>query len=234
MLREPELHFLAKDLYLWYSLPGFGIDWSRTKSGCFAFSIEAAENQVKTTLVLLKRNDDKDGHRGSDGNASTAQDRAGTDVYDIAIRPLTRSDVRDLHYYCFPEETVESVADYVDRALGFVEKGTAAHLVAESRGHAVANAQLICWRSRAEIGSLVVAEPLRGCGIGSALIAALSEAAVDLGAEQIEIGADKRDERVLGLYQRLGFSPFKEVHLSTDGPEEEHVVYLEKPVPPRG
>jgi ribosomal protein S18 acetylase RimI-like enzyme len=184
-------------------------------------------------LVLLKRNDDNNGHRGSDGNVSTALNCKGTDVYDIAIRPLTRSDVWDLRHYCFPEETAESVADYVDRALGFVEKGSAAHFVAESRGHAVANAQMICWRGRAEIGSLVVAEPLRGLGIGSALIEALSEAAADLGAEQIEIGADKRDERVLGLYQRLGFNPFKEVHLSRGGAEEEHVVYLEKPVPPR-
>ena len=78
-----------------------------------------------------------------------------------------------------------------------------------------------------------MAEPLRGRGIGSALIAALSEAAIDLGAEKIEIGADKKDERVIGLYRRLGFAPFKEVHLPGDGAEKEHVVYLEKPVPPR-
>jgi len=203
------------------------------KNGFLPVSIDVVRNQVKTTLVLLKRNNTENRHHRSGSTENAAPERTSAEAARIAIRPLVRSDVWDLHRHCFPDETPESVFDYVDRALGFVDRGTAAHLVAESRGHAVANAQLICWRSRAEIGSLVVAEPLRGRGIGSALIQALSEAAADLGAEQIEIGADKRDERVLGLYQRLGFTPYKEVHLSGDGIEKEHVVYLEKPVSPR-
>ena len=151
----------------------------------------------------------------------------------VTIRSLALADARDLQRNCFPEETPESVADYVLRALRFVKRGQAAHLVAESGGHAVANAQLICWRKRAEIGSLVVAEPLRGHGIGTALIQALSEAAVDLGAEQIEIGADKDDERVLSLYRRLGFVPHKVAHVPRAGSDCDHIVYLVKPVPPR-
>jgi ribosomal protein S18 acetylase RimI-like enzyme len=106
-------------------------------------------------------------------------------------------------------------------------------LVAESDGHAVANAQLLCWRKRAEIGSLVVAEPLRGNGIGTALIEALSDAAAGLGAEQIEIGAKVENEQVLNLYQRLGFTPYKEVHVPGSGAGEDYIVYLVKPVPPR-
>ena len=153
-------------------------------------------------------------------------------VKDIAIRPLTRSDIRDLHLYCFPEASAESVTDYVERALRFVERGQAAHLVAEAGGHAIANAQLICWRKRAEIGSLVVAEPLRGRGIGTALIGALSNAAVELGVEQIEIGADKRNKQVVGLYRRLGFTSHKEVLVPKDGNDDEIIVYLLKPVPP--
>jgi ribosomal protein S18 acetylase RimI-like enzyme len=105
--------------------------------------------------------------------------------------------------------------------------------VAESGGRAVANAQLVCWRKRAEIGSLVVAEPLRGLGIGTALIQALSDAAADLGAEQIEIGAEKDNDRILGLYRRLGFAPHKEAHVPRDGFNYDHIVYLVKPVPPR-
>ena len=183
-------------------------------------------------MVLLKRNGKEYGHHRSGCKENALPGRTSAEATHIAIRPLVRSDVSDLHRYCFPDDTPESVADYVDRALGFVERGTAAHFVAESRGHAVANAQLICWRSRAEIGSLVVAEPFRGRGIGSALIEALGEAAAGLGAEQIEIGADKKNKRVLGLYQRLGFSLYKEVHLPGDGIDQEHVVYLEKPVAP--
>ena len=151
----------------------------------------------------------------------------------IGIRPLAGSDVQDLQRYCFPEESPKSVADYVKRALRFVEQGNGAHLVAEAGGHAIANAQLVCWRKRAEIGSLVVSEPLRGHGIGTALIRALSNAAADLGAEQIEIGADKSDGRVLDLYQRLGFTPHKEVSVPRDGENRDHIVYLVKSVPPR-
>jgi ribosomal protein S18 acetylase RimI-like enzyme len=154
-------------------------------------------------------------------------------VNGVGIRPLTLSDAQDLQRYCFPYESPESVTDYVRRALRFVKEGRAAHLVAESDGHAVANAQLLCWRKRAEIGSLVVAEPLRGNGIGTALIEALSDAAAGLGAEQIEIGAKVENEQVLNLYQRLGFTPYKEVHVPGSGAGEDYIVYLVKPVPPR-
>ena len=153
-------------------------------------------------------------------------------VNEIGIRPLALSDVQDLQRNCFPEESPESVADYVQRALRFVERGQAAHLVAEADGHAIANAQLMCWRRRAEIGSLVVAESLRGHGIGTALIEALSDAAADLGAEQIEIGAEKGNKKVLDLYQRLGFTPHKEVYVAGGGREYDHIVYLVKPIAP--
>ena len=151
----------------------------------------------------------------------------------ISIRPLVFSDVRDLQRYCFPNESPQSVADYVQRALSFVERGQAAHLVAEADGHTVANAQLLCWRKRAEIGSLIVAEPLRGQGIGTALIKALSEAAMDLGAEQIEIGADHNNKQALDLYRRLGFCPYKQISVPGRESAHEHIVYLFKPVPPR-
>jgi ribosomal protein S18 acetylase RimI-like enzyme len=152
---------------------------------------------------------------------------------DFDIRPLAFSDAADLQQNCFPQESADSVVDYVHRALRLVHRRQAAHLVAEAQGRTVANGQLICWRRRAEIGSLVVAEPLRGNGIGTALIEALSDAAADLGAEQIEIGAEKRNERVLELYQRLGFSVHKEVRLTGDHGDTDHIVYLVKSVPPQ-
>lgn len=151
-------------------------------------------------------------------------------VRRVSIRPLTHADAPDLHRYCFPEEPPELVNEYVERALRFVERGQAAHLVAEADGHAVANAQLICWRKRAEIGSLVVSRPLRGQGIGTALIEALNKAAADLGVEEIEIGADKDNRSVIELYQRLGFRPYKEIDLPADGEGTERIVYMVKPV----
>ena len=105
----------------------------------------------------------------------TVQHARDGEVNGVNIRPLVITDANDLHHSCFPAESPESVTDYVQRALRFVARGQAAHLVAEADGHAVANAQLLCWRKRAEIGSLVVAEPLRRQGIGTALIEALSD-----------------------------------------------------------
>jgi ribosomal protein S18 acetylase RimI-like enzyme len=149
----------------------------------------------------------------------------------VDIRPLQLSDASDLQSNCFPNETCESVNDYVQRALRFVERGQAAHLVAEAEGEAVANAQLLCWRNRAEIGSLVVSKPLRGQGIGTALIEALSHAAANLGAEQIEIGADTRNRQAIELYRRLGFMPYKKIRLSGQHATED-LVYMIRPVPP--
>ncbi len=167
---------------------------------------------------------------------SKAGDWMGQKKNDVAIRPLCDDDAEGLCHNCFPDESTEAVADYIQRALKFVERGQGAHLVAESAGEPIANAQLICWHKRAEIGSLVVAEPYRGKGIGTALIDALSQAAADLGAEQIEIGAEKNNTRVLNLYRRLGFVPYKEVHIPRHNQRDERIVYLIKQIvpPPNG
>ena len=150
---------------------------------------------------------------------------------NLGIRPIAPSDAQDLQRNCFPKESPEYVIDYIKRALRFVDRGQSVHLVAESSGHAVANAQLICWSKRAEIGSLVVAEPFRGRGIGTALIEALTNAASKLGAEQVEIGVDKGNEQVLELYRRLGFTPHKVIRVPGSSVDYDHVVYLVKPVP---
>lgn len=150
----------------------------------------------------------------------------------VHIRPLTLADAQDLQCNCFPGESLESVADYVQRALNFMERGRSTHLVAETDGRAVANAQLLCWRKRAEIGSLVVAEPLRGQGVGTALIEALSDAAAHMGVEQIEIGADEENEQALDLYRRLGFAPYKEVSVPGNGSTYDRIVYLIKYILP--
>ena len=175
----------------------------------------------------------KNNHRGSEAS-EVFEDWVKLNKNRVTIRPLCHEDAEGLCHNCFPEETPEAVVDYIKRALKFVERGQAAHLVAESNGEPIANAQLICWHKRAEIGSLVVAEPYRGQGIGTALIDALSQAAADLGAEQIEIGAEKNNPRALDLYRRLGFVAYKEIQIPRRDQKDEHIVYLIKQIPSNG
>jgi len=183
-------------------------------------------------LALFDKTFQPDGPSPSSENPD-APARPNGKIAGIDIRPLAPFDAQDLQRNCFPDESPQAVNEYVERALRYVERGQAAHLVAETDGHAVANAQLICWRKRAEIGSLVVAEALRGRGIGTALIEALNEAAADLGVEEIEIGAEQSNQPIVELYRRLGFQPYKEVSLPGDGEQAERILYLVKSVPPR-
>lgn len=194
--------------------------------------VEVVTNLVKVTLFSSNKAGQKRTSLRPADKVSTSSGRANGRIRQVDIRSLTLADAQDLQRNCFPHESPQGVADYVKRSLRFVEQGRAAHLVAVSGGKAVASAQLVCWRNRAEIGSLVVAESLRGRGIGTALIRALSDSAADLGAEQIEIGADRDNKRVLQLYRRLGFTPHKEVRVPGNGAGYDHVVYLVKPVPP--
>jgi ribosomal protein S18 acetylase RimI-like enzyme len=173
------------------------------------------------------------GNSSPSNENSNAPAKSNGMIAGIDIRPLAPFDAQDLQRNCFPNESPQAVNEYVERALHYVKRGQAAHLVAEADGHAIANAQLICWRKRAEIGSLVVAEALRGRGIGTALIEALNEAAADLGVEEIEIGAAQNNRQIVELYRRLGFRPYKEVSLPGDKDQPERILYMVKPVPPR-
>jgi GNAT superfamily N-acetyltransferase len=130
------------------------------------------------------------------------------------IRPARLSDALTLQRHCFPEQSVEDVADYLNWCLRQAERGQLVRLVAEVGGEAVANVQLTLRGEVAEIGSLVVAEGYRGRGIGTALIAALTDVARERGAQVLEIGVGPDDEHVRSLYTRLGFVPHHQVEVN--------------------
>ncbi|MCR4405892.1 MAG: GNAT family N-acetyltransferase [Anaerolineae bacterium] len=128
-----------------------------------------------------------------------------------SFRPARPADALALQRHCFPTQSVEEVASYLNWCLRQAESGRLVRLVAEANGEAIANAQLTLHGEIAEIGSLVVAENYRGCGIGTALITTLLEAARMHGAQAVEIGVQPDNEDACALYTRLGFVPHRQV-----------------------
>lgn len=108
--------------------------------------------------------------------------------------------------------------------------------MAERRGVALVAAadQLACgfgmltiWPRAAEISDLIVTPALRGQGIGTQLITALTEAARGLNATVVEIGVALGNVRALQLYRRLGFREYRSVYLDL-GAGPELVLFLKK------
>lgn len=126
----------------------------------------------------------------------------------VRFRLATGADLYALHRACFPTESLD---DFVARFASSVrqqEKGRLLHVLAVQgvRERPVASAQLISYTDTiAEIADLVVAERMRGQGIGTALVGVLGALAAAAGAERLELAVRVENGRALALYRRLGF-----------------------------
>ena len=81
------------------------------------------------------------------------------------------------------------------------------------------------WPTVGEISDLVVSEPNRKRGWGTAMIQTLARRALDMGVSEIEIGAAASNPRAASLYRRLGFRESHKLNVSTEHGREE-VLYL--------
>ncbi len=98
-----------------------------------------------------------------------------------------------------------------------VEAAYPVFFVAELEGRIVGTAG---FSTRGSLERLYVLRAARGTGVGSALLAAVVEAARQAGQSQLEIWSDKRFEDAHRLYQRLGARVVGErVH---DDPDSSH------------
>lgn len=138
-------------------------------------------------------------------------------------RPPRWSDALDIQRNCFPEQTLKEVQDYLRWCLDRQGKGRLVRLVAEADGQVVASGQLTLLRDRGEIGSLVVAEPYRSRGIGTALVQALVEKAREHQVRTLEISASTDAPWIQAWYERLGFT-FRRTHTF---PGQEQVAILQ-------
>lgn len=153
-----------------------------------------------------------------------------------ALRPPRWSDALDIQRNCFPEQTLDEVQGYLRWCMNQQAKGRMVRLVAEAEGRVVANGQLTLMRDRGEIGSLVVGEPYRQRGIGTALVLSLVERAKKHNLHSVEISASTAMPWIQAWYERLGFT-FRRTH-TFPGQEQVAILQLalnghkETPCPP--
>ena len=96
----------------------------------------------------------------------------------------------------------------------------------------LAYGQYTLWPTCAEISDLVVAEPLRGQGVGTALIQTLVKRARGRGAEAFEIGVAMDNPRAAALYRRLGFEDSHTVMMDLERGKEK-ILFLRLDMPGR-
>jgi ribosomal protein S18 acetylase RimI-like enzyme len=145
---------------------------------------------------------------------------------EVRIRPVRMSDTRWLHNHCWPDRPFIAIYHLIDRARYFARQGRGLGLaVVMEDDTAIGYGQVTLWPRCAEISDLVVAESCRGQGIGTTLIQHLTQAARDMHAPCVEIGAALSNTGAVELYRRLGFQDSNTVMLNL-GQGREAVLYL--------
>jgi len=147
------------------------------------------------------------------------------------IRRAEPDDADALARNCFPASPPDDVARHLEWSLAESARGRRVHLVVDA-GEAVASGELSITGDRAEIANLVVEASLQGRGLGTALIRALADEASARDIATLEIGVRSDDSRVRALYEREGFTAYRETTVSLDG-QPTRVTYLRKRLPPR-
>ncbi|MBN1565086.1 MAG: GNAT family N-acetyltransferase [Anaerolineae bacterium] len=143
------------------------------------------------------------------------------------IRPVKLTDARPLQMMCWPDRSLDNIAEMLQRAEKLVFNRRGLGVVAERAGTACAFGLLTLWPRTAEISDLIIHEAYRGQGIGSQIITYLELTARKLQAQILEIGVALANPRALALYRRLGFEDHHTIKIDLgDGPET--VLYLYK------
>ena len=135
----------------------------------------------------------------------------------LIIRPLRPADIRPLHAACYPDHPFRAFDEACLRALAAYTRGRCFPLIATVQEAIVGRGQLQIYANAAEIADLLVAPAYRDQGIGTALIAVLTNIARHMRRPLLEIGVMPDNVRVLALYQRLGFTISREIRLPQTG-----------------
>ena len=169
---------------------------------------------------------------GDDGNLITKQPLAlQTPPPSITMRPVRATDSDRLRASCWPNRSFLTIYNLVMRTVRNTADSRGLGLVVVAPDDIpLAYGQFTLWPTCAEISDLVVAEPLRGQGVGTALIQALVKRARKQGATAFEIGVALDNPRAAALYRRLGFEDSHTVMMDLErGKEKILFLRLETP-----
>jgi|MTBAKSStandDraft_2_1061841.scaffolds.fasta_scaffold11239_5 ribosomal protein S18 acetylase RimI-like enzyme len=146
----------------------------------------------------------------------------------FTIRPVQISDAASLRQTCWADRAPETISLLIERTRKLAQHGRGLGVVAvRDDGTACAFGLLTVWPRLAEISDLIVSTPYRGQGIGTQIITRLTEAAIGLGVNTLEIGVALSNPRALALYRSLGFTDSRTIDLDL-GNGAEPVLYLQK------
>ncbi|NLX09060.1 MAG: GNAT family N-acetyltransferase [Chloroflexi bacterium] len=160
-------------------------------------------------------------------------DRPKTALSLITVRAARLDDAPTLKTMCWPERSLDSVSELVQRTLRLTQHQRGTGAVGAWNGQLCAFGMLTLWPRNAEISDLIVHPDYRSHGVGSQIITYLTEAARQLQVQTLEIGVALSNPRALALYRRLGFQDNRVVNLDL-GSGSEPVMYLTKDLTPPG
>lgn len=144
----------------------------------------------------------------------------------IPLRPVQLTDSESLATDCWPSRPYTTVYNLVMRAVRYAAEGRGLGVVAVTpTGGICGFGQVVMWPTCAEISDMVVTQAYRNQGIGTAIIQTLAQVAIQMGAEELEIGAALDNPRAATLYRRLGFADSHTVMLNM-GTGKEKVLFL--------
>lgn len=145
----------------------------------------------------------------------------------VTIRPVRMDDVDALNRACWPQRPRMMVQQLVARAqrIARQERGLGVVIVGDTPKELRGFGQLTLWSKVGEISDLMVAEPYRGHGYGTAMIQYLMRTAREMHIPAVEIGAAFSNPGALSLYRRLGFEDDHKVMIDL-GQGKEPVMYL--------
>lgn len=149
----------------------------------------------------------------------------------VPLRPVQVADADALRSYCWPNRSLLAIHNLIARARRNQkdERGLGLVLI-DQHERALGYGQYTLWPTCAEISDVVIAEPLRGQGLGTTLIQALVQKASERGAISFEIGVAAANARAAHLYRRLGFEDSHSLMLDLErGVEQVLFLRLDKP-----
>lgn len=152
---------------------------------------------------------------------------ACVDAVFCIFRPPLESDIPALHAICRPDAPLSETTELVNRSMRLSHQQRGAGLVGVVDEHPCAFGLLTRWPLVGEISDLMVREDLRGRGIGTRLIAELTQIAAQMQIQTLEIGVMASNSRALALYQRLGFVEHRRLTIQVHS-QPETIIYLQK------